>query len=99
MKKGLSLGDLPSSLSVCCGPRGLERMSFGVSVPNPVLVDGWPSRETTEREISAMQNALSAMLGRPIAGTASLFPWGSVFAGFNERDVCAAAGLTYLLGS
>lgn len=92
--RGLSLGGLPAYLTCRFASHVLHAVSFGVVLPDPELIDGWPSRNTSEREVAVVRTALRAMLGAGFDAMQS-FPWGDVYAGIQDRDMIASAGIRY----
>ena len=92
---GLSLGDLPAHLTCRFASNALQSVSFGVALEDPELIDGWPSRKTSEREVEVIRGALRLMFGSSFDATLT-FPWGDVYAGIQDRDGMAHAGLRYV---
>ena len=92
---GLSLGDLPAHLTCRFASNALQSVSFGVALADPELIDGWPSRNTSEREVDVIRGALRLMFGPSFDAMLTL-PWGDVYAGIQERDVMVHAGIRYV---
>jgi len=92
--RSLTFGGESASLSMCFGPRGLQSISFGVSLPNPALEDGWPTKQETQREIAFVCRTLRAMWKRSFNGAAT-FAWGSVWASYDVFSHSSSIGLRY----
>ena len=90
----LSLGGLPAYLTCRFKSHVLYAAAFGVVLPDPELIDGWPSRNTSEREVAVIRSALRGMLGASFDATQT-FRWGDVYAGIQDRDMMASAGIRY----
>ncbi len=95
--QGLLLGGLPAHLTCQCNNEVLQGASFGVVLPDPELIDGWPSQATSEREVAVARRALQLMFG-PSFDTILTLPWGLVFAGMQERDMLPNVGIRYVQG-
>ncbi|HPH65995.1 MAG TPA: hypothetical protein PLF40_09640 [Kofleriaceae bacterium] len=92
--RGLALGGLPAHLICSFTDDTLRSVTFGVVLPDPELIDGWPSRATSEREVMVIRDALRGMLGPDFAATQT-FHWGDVYAGIQDREGTAHAGIRY----
>lgn len=97
--KGFSFGDLPCGLGLCFSQGEVCQLSFGVVLPDIELVDGWPTRDSSQREVQFIRAQLSKQLKRSFASGTERFQWGSVWSMFDERGQQAASGLRYLTDS
>ncbi|WP_129646275.1 hypothetical protein [Peristeroidobacter agariperforans] len=95
--QGTSFGMQPCALGLCFHLDHLTAMQFGVSLPNAVLEDGWPTRETIDQEISFIRKQLAKQLGRTFESGQERFSWGVVWSLFDAKGVQASAGLRYEL--
>ena len=91
---GLSLGDVPAHLTCRFTSNALQSVAFGVVLADPELIDGWPSRKTSEREVEVIRSALRLMFESSFDATLT-FRWGDVYAGIQDRDGMAHAGIRY----
>jgi len=92
--RSLTFGGEAASLSLSCGPARLESVSFGVSLPDPDLEQGWPTKQETQREIAFVCRTLREMWKQSFNGAAT-FPWGSVWASYDVFSHSSSMGLRY----
>ncbi|MFC5430781.1 hypothetical protein ACFPTO_18545 [Paraburkholderia denitrificans] len=91
----LTFAGLPCGLGLCFYAEELSELSFGVSLPAPELIDGWPNRATSEREIEFVREELKTQMNRSFDSGVEQFGWGSVWCLFDERGQQASSGLRY----
>jgi hypothetical protein len=91
----ITLDGALAGLSLCFFEGRLESVSFGVELPSDVFESNWPTQETSLRQAAFLRESLGKKLGRKILRSGSSFPWGDVWASFDEKGFCASAGLRY----
>lgn len=92
---GLSFGGKPAWASVCFHRGRLSELHWSVSLRDDVSDTAWPTREECDREVAFLRAALLPMLGRSFSSGGETFPWGVMWANFDERGGFAGAGLRY----
>lgn len=92
---GLSFGGKPAWLSVCFHQGRLSELHWSVSLRDDVSDTSWPTREESDREVAFLRAALHPMVGRAFSSGGETFPWGVMWASFDERGGFAGAGLRY----
>ncbi|MHB8971375.1 MAG: hypothetical protein ACYC3X_23810 [Pirellulaceae bacterium] len=93
---GMSLGGRPCSIALGFCGETLERVHWGVELPNAKLEKGWPTRETSEEEIAFVRNYLGEVFQRSFRTGQETFPWGVVWSTFDPKGYAASSGLRYV---
>lgn len=92
---GLTLNELPSTLSVCFADGEVAECHLSVNLPGAQMADGWPTRQAIDEEVQFVRNALGRQLGRTFDTGIEGFPWGSTWAHFDAKGGLATCGLRY----
>lgn len=79
---------MPASLSFCFYCDQLFSLELGVSLPGEKLINGWPTRESCEKEIAFIQKAFKKQFGNKPA-------YGKPFHFYDERSACSCCGISY----
>lgn len=95
----LSFGGKPAWVSVCFHQGRLSELHWSVSLRDDVSDTSWPTREESDREVAFLRAVLHPMVGRSFASGGETFPWGVMWANFDERGGFAGAGLRYAAGA
>jgi hypothetical protein len=91
----MAIKDMPAGISLCLFEGRLEHVSFGVSLPDMQFEQNWPTRESSQREVSFMREFLREQLGRKCVRGGIAMPWGEAWSSFDEKGFCASSGLRY----
>lgn len=91
----LSFGGRPAGLSLCFHEEALEMVTFGVSLPDDQMLDGWPSEESSLRQVRFMKKELECQLGVPLEEGIARFAWGCAWSRFDPKGFMASAGVSY----
>lgn len=92
---GWSFGGKPAWASLCFHQDRLSELHWSVSLRDEVSGTSWPAQEECDREVAFLRVALRAMLGRSFSSGGETFPWGVMWADFDQRGGFAGAGLRY----
>ncbi|MHB8862774.1 MAG: hypothetical protein ACYC6N_10235 [Pirellulaceae bacterium] len=93
---GMNLGGHPCTISLGFFGERLERVHWGVELSDAILEEGWPTRETSEKEIQFVRTHLGAVFQRSFRKGEETFPWGVAWSTFDSKGFSASSGLRYV---
>jgi hypothetical protein len=95
MVGGLTFGGLPCSLGICFHDGAMSEAGWNLRLPDAALKDGWPTRETSDREVAFCRQVLAGQLGRDVPEEGLTFPWGRLWCAYDDKGGTASTGLRY----
>jgi len=91
----LRLDGRPASLSLCFFEGRLGMLALGVSLPDDEDEEGWPTEQSSLRQVAFLRRTLAKQLGVSMEEGVADFPWGRVWARFDPKGFMATAGIRY----
>lgn len=94
----LRLSERPAWLSLCFHEGRLTMLTMGVSLADDEEEAGWPTEDTSLRQVAFLRRVLGRQLGQSMATGSASFDWGVAWSNFDPKGFMASAGLRYEQG-
>lgn len=91
----VAFGGRPGGLSLCFHQGKLEMVTLGVSLPDDELLEGWPTEESSMRQVMFLRKELERQLLVTFQQGVARFSWGSAWSRFDPKGFMATAGVAY----
>jgi len=92
---GLAFGGLPCTLGLCFNGGAVSEAGWNLEMPDAVLEHGWPTRETSDREVAFCRQVLAGQIGREVPEEGLAFAWGRLWCAYDDKGGTASTGLRY----